>query len=132
MKNAYKYIFLIFYLYHLYNLQSAEEQIIQATHHSQPELTGRLVACGSKHKLTRVAVKQSHLRIIPGVECHRPCVCDGDTTVMCYIKRGSVTARHTSHVTPGHGAARALTLSRAKHCSIVCSAHRHTATHAGG
>ena len=99
MKNAYKYIFLIFYLYHLYNLQSAEEQIIQATHHSQPELTGRLVACASKHKLTRVAVKQSHLHIILGVGCHRPYVCDGDTTVMCYIKRGSVTARHTGHVT---------------------------------
>ena len=126
MKNTHKYLFLIFYLYHLYNLQSAEEQIIQATHHSQPELTGRIVACGSKHKLTRVAVKQSLSPSPYYPRCHRPCVCDADTTVMCYIKRGSVTARHTWHVTPGHGAARALTLSRAKHCSIVCSAHRHT------
>ena len=99
MKNAYKYIFLIFYLYHLYNLQSAEEQIIQATHRSQPELTGRLVACASKHKLTRVAVKQSLSPSPHYPRCHRPYVCDGDTTVMCYIKRGSVTARHTGHVT---------------------------------
>ena len=117
-----KYIFLFLYLYHLYNLQSAEEHYSsQTSHHSQSELTGMIVvACASKHKLTRVAIKQSPSPHYPW--CHRPSVWWHDSYVL-YKAAAPSPARHTWHVTPGHGAARALTLSRAKHCSSVCSAH---------
>ena len=115
---------------HIYNFLflSSIQSTLQATHHSQPELTGRLVACGSKHKLTRVAVKQSLSPSPYYPRCHRPCVCDGDTTVMCYIKRGSVTARHTGHVT-GVTGPHALSLCHALNIAALSAqltATRHT------